>query len=88
MALHAKPVISRLPGLMEWVQDGMNGRVIPVRNVEALAEAITDLLRDPATRLAFNATNRALIVEKADHRKLMDEVECLYRELAASRAAG
>ncbi len=89
MASDATPVISELPGPMEWVQDGVNGRVVPVRDVEAVAEAITDLLRDPVMRRSFNAINRALIVEKADHRKLMDEVERLYRDLAtASGAAG
>jgi glycosyltransferase involved in cell wall biosynthesis len=84
MASHATPIISRLPGPMEWIQDGVNGRVVPVRDVDALARAMTDLLRDAGTREAFNRTNRRLIVDRADHRTCMAAVDALYRLLLSA----
>jgi glycosyltransferase involved in cell wall biosynthesis len=87
MASHATPIISRLPGPMEWIQDGVNGRVVPVRDVDALARAMDDLLRDARMREAFDRINRRRIVEHADHRTCMATVEALYRQLLSADPA-
>ena len=75
MASHAAPVISAIPGPMEWVQDNINGRVVPVRDPERLAEAVCQLLADPGRRERFNRMNREMIETRADHRFIMDLVE-------------
>ncbi len=46
-------VASRSPGLIESVQDGRTGVLVPHGDVAALAEAIVSLLADPPRRLAM-----------------------------------
>jgi glycosyltransferase involved in cell wall biosynthesis len=83
MASYAAPVVSDLPAPREWVQDGANGAVVPVRDAERLAAAVRDLLADPQRRDALNRLNRRMIVERADHRTRMAQVDGLYRALVA-----
>jgi glycosyltransferase involved in cell wall biosynthesis len=40
------------------VSHGSNGLLVPVRNPQKLAEAISDLLRDPVQRTAFAQNGR------------------------------
>ena len=78
MACHCAPVVSAIPAPMEWVRHCVNGRVVPVRNVEKLARAICELLDDPRERDRCNEINRRLIVEKAEHAKQMRKAEAMY----------
>jgi glycosyltransferase involved in cell wall biosynthesis len=55
----AKPVVATQVGaLAEVVEDGVTGRLVPPRDVRALASAIVDLLRDSETRLAMGTAAR------------------------------
>ena len=81
MACGAVPIISAVPGPMEWVQDGINGTVVPVRNADKLAGAICDLLLDVDRRKKFNRINRALIKERGDHKASMKQMEQLYKAI-------
>ena len=40
-------VVTDIRGCREVVKDGVNGRIVPLGNVEALANAILDLLHNP-----------------------------------------
>jgi len=86
MACNATPIISAVPGPMEWVEDEVNGKVVPIRDVDSLVEAICDLLANKAKRQRFNRLNRRLIEEKADQRVLMKRAEELYRGLIGQAA--
>jgi len=79
MACGCAPIISAVPGPMEWVKDGENGRVVPIRDVNKLVDAICELLEDKGRRDIFNQKNRELIVEKADHTASMKRMELLYK---------
>ena len=78
MACNSTPIISAVPGPMEWIKNEDNGRVIPIRDIKGLAEAICDLLQNKGKREKFNRLNRRLIEEKADHVVLMKKAERLY----------
>lgn len=43
------------PGPLEWVNDGETGRVVPVDDVAALAQALGDLIDDPGARRTLGA---------------------------------
>ena len=81
MACNSTPIISAVPGPMEWIKNEDNGRVIPIRDIKGLAEAICDLLQNKGKREKFNRLNRRLIEEKADHVVLMKKAERLYRRI-------
>ena len=50
-------------------------------SVEILADAICDLIDNPSQRERFNRYNLRLITEKADHNKLMAQMETVYRSM-------
>lgn len=81
MACNSTPIISAVPGPMEWVEDEVNGRVVAIRNAEELAEAMCDLLRNKHKREKFNKVNRRLIEEKANQVLLMKRMEDLYKSI-------
>jgi glycosyltransferase involved in cell wall biosynthesis len=86
MACGSVPVLSELPYVREWVHHGRNGLVVPVRDVDGLAEAIVWLLRHPRQRAAMARRNRLLVEERADHRLWMARVEELYLSLLSAPA--
>jgi glycosyltransferase involved in cell wall biosynthesis len=46
---HGVPVVaSDIGGVRQWLRHGINGLLVPPKNVEALAAAIRDLLASPA----------------------------------------
>lgn len=83
MAAGSVPVVSDLPSLREWVSDGSNGRVVPPRDVEALATALIDLLRDPAKLARMRASNFGIVKARADQESEMRRMAEIYRQLAA-----
>jgi len=63
------PVIStRISGIPELVEDGVNGRLVPAGDVAALAAAIEALLRDPDLCEAFALAGRRKVESDFDVR--------------------
>ena len=81
MSCGAVPVISDVSGPKEWVQDEVNGKIVPIRNPVRLADAVCGLLRDKEKCERFRLINRRLVMEKAGHGRLMQKVERLYFNL-------
>ena len=85
MACGAVAVVSDLPFVKEWIRHNVNGLVVPVRNSNALAQAIVTLLRDPRKLLTMAQLNQKLVAKQADHRKWMKQVEHTYLELSSKK---
>lgn len=83
MACGCTPIVSDLPANREWIEDGVNGRIVPVRDSQALADAIIDVLRDDAFRAVCRETNIRIIQDRCDHDREMARVEQLYESLVA-----
>jgi glycosyltransferase involved in cell wall biosynthesis len=67
--VHGVPsVASNVPGLRSWIEDGDSGLLVPPADADALAAAITDLLRHPdkARRLAERGRRRASLLADPD----------------------
>ena len=50
MASGVPLVVGRAPSMEEWIQQGEGGEVVERRDVEAVAQAILRLARDPSLR--------------------------------------
>ncbi|MEP7273159.1 MAG: glycosyltransferase family 4 protein [Acidobacteriota bacterium] len=74
-------VASRVGGIPEIVNDGVDGVLVPPENSEALADAIIDLLHDPARRTQMSGAGRAKVVEKFQFDKMVRSYEAVYEEL-------
>ena len=64
--------------------DGVNGKVVPPREVEVLAEAIVDLALDPGGRAEYGRRCVEIVRSKADHAANMAKMEEIYRRLAGA----
>jgi colanic acid/amylovoran biosynthesis glycosyltransferase len=81
------PIVSTLhAGIPELVINGKTGLLVEERDHDALAAAITSLLRDPSLWNQFHQNARAHIERSFDLAKQTAELECIYRDVIASGA--
>ena len=66
------------------VQDGRTGRLVPPGDVDQLAGAITELLRDPARRATLGAAARQLIREEYSADRMAADYLRVYAEAIES----
>jgi glycosyltransferase involved in cell wall biosynthesis len=66
MALGTPVIASDIAGIHEALEDGQCGVLVPARDVDALASAITSLLSNPEQRLAFTDRARKRAEDKFD----------------------
>jgi len=77
----ALPVVSTWhSGIPEVVLDGQTGLLVPPGDIEALADRIRRLLRDPDLRRRLGDRGRAHIAEHFDMPVLTRRLEAIYRE--------
>jgi glycosyltransferase involved in cell wall biosynthesis len=80
------PVVAfDLDGAPEIVTDGETGRLVPARDVEALAEAMVEMGTDTAKAEAFGKLGRKRSLERFSARALVRSTDALYRELLAEK---
>lgn len=81
MACGLPVIVSDLPASREWVKDGWNGYIVPVRDEKTLADAIVKLIKDKKKRKLSGRRNYELVKEKANYEKHMKKMEELYELL-------
>lgn len=81
MACGSFPVVTDLPANREWVEDGVNGLIVPAKDPEALAKALIRSLKDSGLREGAIQVNRDKIKAKAIWESNMAEMEELYEDL-------
>jgi glycosyltransferase involved in cell wall biosynthesis len=81
MACGTAVVLSDLPSLREWVQDGSEGLFVPVGDVTALSQAIVRLLQDTALRQRLQLNGQELVRQRADRQVWMTRAEEMYQKL-------
>jgi len=74
-------VATRVPGCEDVVVDGTNGFLIPPRDADALARAVSALIENPELRRRFGAASRALAVERFDLAAIARRTAAIYRDL-------
>jgi glycosyltransferase involved in cell wall biosynthesis len=80
MASGLPVVVTNVGDLSDLVQDGRNGFLLPVGDVEGFAERIESLLQDRVAYDAFGRAARAAVIVHASVSRLTD----VYREILVS----
>jgi glycosyltransferase involved in cell wall biosynthesis len=70
MAMGRPVITTDAPGCRETVKDGDNGFLVPVKSVDALAEAMLRFIREPALREAMGRRSREVAEDKYDVHKV------------------
>lgn len=84
-AASGRPIVTTdVPGCRDIVRQGINGTLVPPRNVAALAKAIEDLIKDPGMRLQMASRGREIAANEFSEEVVVHETLALYRELLRS----
>lgn len=70
MAMGRPVITTDAPGCRETVKDGDNGFLVPVKSVDALAEAMLRFVREPALRELMGRRSREIAEDKYDVHKV------------------
>ena len=83
MRLGRPVVATRVGGTPEAVEDGVTGVLVEKADPDALAQAVAQLLLDPARRARMGAAARERAARFFDEERLVDALLAVYREAAA-----
>lgn len=76
-------VATDIPNVRELVSSGSNGVLVPPHDPAALAQALGQLLHDPARRLALGAAGRELVEREYRWSATVAGLEAVYRRVRA-----
>ena len=81
---HGRPVVaSAVGGLLEAIDDGVNGVLVPARDVSALRSALEELLGDGERRARLGAAARAYAVEHFSRETEVEALLAVYNQVCS-----
>ena len=81
MACGLPVIITEFGDNRKWVEDDVNGFVVPLKDLKTLAEKIIYLFENEDVRMEFGMTNKKIIEERNNYYKEMEKMENIYIEL-------
>ncbi len=81
MACGCFPVAGDLESIREWIEDGINGRLIDPGDPEELADAVISTMADDSLRKRAKSKNQGLIVDRATYDKVMLQADAFYERI-------
>ena len=78
MAAGTAVVATATEGAQEVIEDQKTGVLVPIRNVERIAESVINLLADPETRDRIATQSAQSAVTKFSLTRMVDEIEQIY----------
>jgi glycosyltransferase involved in cell wall biosynthesis len=88
MAAGAVPIATPVGAIPDVVTDGVHGLLVPLRDVEAIAQAVARLAADRALLARMSAASRKRIVSGYSIERLAADFSTLYSKLCPARAPG
>jgi len=82
MACGLPVVITDFGDNRKWVEDSVNGFIVPLKDPKTLAEKIIYLLGNEAIRVEFGKRNRRIIEQRNSYYKEMEKMDNIYKDLA------
>ena len=77
-----RPIVTTdVPGCREIVEHEVNGYLVPARNANALAEALTKLISDPSLRKIMGSRSRKIVANNFSIEKFISESFEVYRSV-------
>jgi len=67
----------------QWINDGVNGFLVPVSQPEALAKRLIQLLQKTELRQKFGQRGRSMICKNNDYHVEMTKMEAVYQEIVS-----
>jgi len=84
----ARPVVAtRVGGTPDLLGDGRRGMLVPPGDAAALAAAIVETFERPEAAIARAREGQSYVLAHHSWRRLLDDIDALYRELLSRRAA-
>ena len=84
MAAEVPAVVTAVGGMPEAVQDGVNGILVPPRDVESLSSAVIQLLGAPEQRRSMGEAGRRIVEEQFDVDGMVEGVLSVYYDALRS----
>lgn len=78
---------SRTGGIVDVLEDGVNGLLVAPRDTAGLVRTLDVLARDPALRARLGAAARRTVIERFDQEQSARRYRTLFAELLARRGA-
>jgi glycosyltransferase involved in cell wall biosynthesis len=88
MACGVPVVASAVGGMLDTVDDGVTGSLVPPRDPDALAEAIAPILSQPRLRQMLGEAGRRRVCERYTWDRVADDITVVYRRLTGDRRIG
>ena len=86
MAVGVPVVATRIPGLVDLVEQARTGWLAPARSAEGLAEAILRALNDPGLSAMMAETARARILAEHTRERMLEQLAAVYQRAVEERA--
>jgi len=85
MATGAPIVATKVGGIPDVVEDGVDGLLVEPGDIVGLAHALEQLLASSALRAKLSLAAKSKVVERFTPQRIIPTIEGLYRELGISR---
>ncbi len=84
-AMELPAIVSDINGCNEIIIEGKNGTIIPVKNVDAIKEAMEIMVRDRERYFQMKANARKMITERYEQQVVWDALLTEYKSLLKER---
>ncbi|HEA30495.1 MAG TPA: glycosyltransferase family 1 protein [Leeuwenhoekiella sp.] len=80
-AMGLASMVSNINGCNEIIEEGVNGKIIPVKDAPAIKKAIEYMIENPKETEQMKATARDIIVSRYDQKMVWEAILNEYRDL-------